>query len=61
MELAFLREGLISNLPLLYLRTFCPRKSKPASICVTDVFSAEENQTALTEKALNQRLYLILQ
>ncbi len=40
----FLRDGLTSNFPSLYLRKFCPRKSKPSSMCVTLVFSAESSR-----------------
>ena len=35
---AFLADGLMRSLPP-YLRTFCPRKSKPSEICVILVFS----------------------
>ena len=35
--LTFFLDGLINSLPL-YLRTFCPRKSNPSSMCVILVF-----------------------
>src|SRR6266850_2554241 len=39
----FFLEGLMSSFPLGYLRTFCPRKSKPRSTCVTTVFVGESS------------------
>lgn len=36
--LTFFPDGLINSLPW-YLRTFCPRKSNPSSMCVILVFS----------------------
>lgn len=36
-------EGRVSNFPLGYLRTFCPRKSKPSGTCVVTVFSGESS------------------
>ena len=39
----FFLEGLMSSFPLGYLRTFCPRKSKPFSTCVTTVFVGESS------------------
>src|SRR6266566_1979864 len=41
--LTFFLEGLMSNFPLGYLRTFCPRKSKPCSTCVMTVFAGESS------------------
>src|SRR2546430_5856183 len=41
--LTFFLEGLMSNFPLGYLRTFCPRKSKPCSTCVVTVFVGESS------------------
>ena len=37
----FFLEGVVSTAPLLYLRTCCPRKSKPSLICVITVFSCD--------------------
>ncbi len=39
----FFLEGLMSSFPLGYLRTFCPRKSKPCSTCVMTVFVGESS------------------
>ena len=41
--LTFFLEGLMSSFPLGYLRTFCPRKSKPFSTCVMTVFVGESS------------------
>src|SRR5260370_29438718 len=41
--LIFFLEGLMSSFPLRYLRTFCPRKSKPFSTCVMTVFVGESS------------------
>jgi len=41
--LKFFLEGLVSSFPLGYLRTFCPRKSKPFSTCVMTVFVGESS------------------
>jgi len=41
--LLFFLEGLMSSFPLGYLRTFCPRKSKPFSTCVMTVFAGESS------------------
>src|SRR5260221_3152167 len=40
----FFLEGLMSSFPLGYLRTFCPRKSKPCSTCVMTVFVGESSR-----------------
>jgi hypothetical protein len=40
-------EGLMSSFPLGYLRTFCPRKSKPCSTCVMTVFVGESSRPRL--------------
>src|SRR6202008_2487205 len=42
--LTFFLEGLMSSFPLGYLRTFCPRKSKPCSTCVMTVFFGESSR-----------------
>ena len=42
--LTFFLEGLMSSFPLGYLRTFCPRKSKPCSTCVMTVFVGESSR-----------------
>jgi hypothetical protein len=42
-EAAFFLDGLMSNFPLGYLRTFCPRKSKLFSTCVMTVFAGESS------------------
>ena len=39
----FLADGLINNLPP-YLRTFCPRKSKPSEMCVILVFACDSSR-----------------
>src|SRR4030095_7802847 len=41
--LTFFLEGLMSSFPFGYLRTFCPRKSKPFSTCVMTVFVGESS------------------
>src|SRR5438876_861373 len=41
--LTFFLEGLMSSFPFGYLRTFCPRKSKPFSTCVLTVFVGESS------------------
>ncbi len=41
--LIFFLEGLMSSFPLGYLRTFCPRKSKPLVTCVMTVFVGESS------------------
>src|SRR5216684_5136380 len=37
----FFFEGVVLTTPLLYLRTCCPRKSKPSLMCVMMVFSCD--------------------
>ncbi len=37
----FFFEGVVNTAPLLYLRTCCPRKSKPSLMWVITVFSCE--------------------
>jgi hypothetical protein len=49
-DLVFFLDGLINNLPL-YLRTFCPRKSTPSSMCVTLVFSWENSRPLALKKS----------
>src|SRR5207249_6457964 len=41
--LMFFLDGLMSSFPLGYLRTFCPRKSKPFVTCVMIVFVGESS------------------
>src|SRR6266446_648076 len=40
----FFLEGMMNSFPLGYLRTFCPRKSKPCSTCVMTVFVGESSR-----------------
>src|ERR1700674_2622818 len=42
--LTFFLEGLMSSFPFGYLRTFCPRKSKPFSTWVMTVFAGESSR-----------------
>src|SRR6266851_5139900 len=48
--LTFFLEGLMSSFPLGYLRTFCPRKSKPCSTCVMTVFFGESSRPRCCRK-----------
>src|SRR2546430_15213409 len=53
--LTFFLEGLMSSFPLGYLRTFCPRKSKPCSTCVMTVFFGESSRPRSCRKCSTRR------
>ena len=52
--LTFFLEGLMSSFPLGYLRTFCPRKSKPFSTCVMTVFVGRKFKTSFLQELLDE-------
>src|SRR5229473_2035058 len=54
--LTFFLEGLMSSFPLGYLRTFCPRKSKPCSTCVMTVFFGESSRPRSCRKCSSRGL-----
>src|SRR5437879_6870339 len=54
--LTFFLEGLMSSFPLGYLRTFCPRKSKPCSTCVMTVFFGESSRPRSCRKCSTRGL-----
>src|SRR5438128_1106293 len=54
--LTFFLEGLMSSFPLGYLRTFCPRKSKPRSTCVMTVFFGESSRPRSCRKCSTRGL-----
>ena len=49
-DFTFLTDGLIRSLPP-YLRTFCPRKSKPSEMCVILVFSCDHSRSRSARNA----------
>jgi formate hydrogenlyase transcriptional activator len=46
----------MSSFPLGYLRTFCPRKSKPCSTCVITVFVGEKFKTSFLQELLAHQI-----
>src|SRR5947209_2248686 len=60
----FFFDGVMKNLvrfPILYLRTVCPRKSNPCSICVMTVFSAESCKPRSAQELLDERFHFLFQ
>src|SRR5882724_1685919 len=52
----FFLEGMMNSFPLGYLRTFCPRKSKPCSTCVMTVFVGESSRPRSCRNCSMRRL-----
>src|SRR5712671_5063240 len=52
----FFLEGVMNSFPLGYLRTFCPRKSKPCSTCVMTVFFGESSRPGSCRKCSTRGL-----
>src|SRR5262249_53672794 len=53
--LTFFFDGRVRNFPL-YLRTCCPRKSNPSSMCVILVFSSESSKPRSRRKSVTRGL-----
>src|SRR5258708_15147845 len=57
----FFLAGVVNTAPFWYLRTCCPRKSKPSSMCVMTVFSQRVGETSLFHEGFDDRLDLLFQ
>jgi len=56
----FFLEGMMNSFPLGYLRTFCPRKSKPVLHVRNDGLCRREFKTSFLQELLDQGLDFLL-